>query len=99
MNVTLLYFDGCPHWLTTADHLQMLAAERPDLTITHRLVTTPDEAEAVRFRGSPSILVDGVDPFADPDAPVGLTCRVYRTPDGPAGSPTLAQLRDALGDG
>ena len=96
MNVTLLYSDGCPHWPTTAGHLRMLAAERPDHRITHRPVTTPDEADAVRFQGSPSVLVEGVDPFADPDAPAGLACRVYRTPDGPAGSPTLAQLRDAL---
>lgn len=99
MNVTLLYFDGCPHWLTTAGHLRALAAERPDLVITHRQVTTTEEAEAVQFRGSPSVLVDGVDPFADPDDPVGLTCRVYRTPDAPAGSPTLTQLRDALRNG
>jgi len=40
--------------------------------------------------------VDGVDIFADADAPVGLSCRVYQTPDGPAGSPTLEQLRAAM---
>ena len=48
---------------------------------------------------SPSVLVDEVDPFADPDAPVGLSCRVYQTPDGMAGSPTLEQLRRALAAG
>ena len=46
--------------------------------------------------GSPSIQVDGVDLFAAPDAAVGLACRVYPTPDGPAGAPTVEQLRAAL---
>jgi hypothetical protein len=50
----------------------------------------------VGFHGSPSILVDGIDVFAGPDAGVGLSCRVYRTPDGPAGAPTIEQLRAAL---
>jgi hypothetical protein len=42
------------------------------------------------------MLINGVDPFADPDAPVGLSCRVYRTDDGPAGSPTVEQLLAVL---
>ena len=97
MDVTLLYFDDCPNWRVTAAHLGVLEAEREDLRISRRLVTTPEEAEATGFRGSPSVLIDGVDPFAEPDAPVGLACRAYQTPEGPAGSPTLDQLREALG--
>ncbi len=39
------------------------------------------------------VLVDDVDPFAEPDTAVGLSCRLYRTEDGGrAGSPTLEQL-------
>ena len=42
-------------------------------------------------------LVNGVDPFATDADPVGgLSCRVYQTPGGPAGSPTLDQLREVL---
>lgn len=96
MEITLLYFDDCPNWNDTDQHLQQLQNEYPDLTVTHRVVDSPEEAERVGFLGSPSVLVDGVDPFADPDAPVGLSCRVYQTPDGPAGSPTLNQLRTAI---
>lgn len=96
MDVTLLYFDDCPNWLVANAHLDVLAEEHPGVSITRHIVDTPEEAERTRFRGSPSILVDGVDPFADPEDPVGLSCRVYQTPDGPAGSPTLDQLRDAL---
>lgn len=96
MDVALLYFDDCPNWQETARHLERLAGELGDVVITHRLVDTPEEAERTRFRGSPSLIADGVDLFADSDAPVGLACRVYQTPEGPAGSPTLDQLRAAL---
>ena len=96
MDVTLVYFEDCPNWLKADAHLRTLAAERPDLHITRRIVDTPEAAKETRFRGSPSILVDGLDIFADADAPVGLSCRVYQTPDGPAGSPTIEQLREVL---
>ncbi len=64
--------------------------------MSRHLVETFEEAERVGFHGSPSILVDGVDVFADPDARIGLSCRVYRTPEGPAGAPSVEQLREAL---
>jgi hypothetical protein len=96
MDITLLYFDDCPNWKVTDERLSAIAAERADLTVTRHPVDTLAEAERVGFHGSPSVLIDGVDVFAEPDAGVGLSCRVYRTPDGPAGAPTSAQLRTAL---
>ena len=99
MDVTLLYFDECPNWKVADDRLTMVARDLPDVTVARHLVDTPQEAERVGFRGSPSILVDGVDVFAHADAPVGLSCRVYQTPDGPAGSPTVEQLRAAMTGG
>ena len=96
MNVTLLYFDDCPNWQDTARDLRVLAADLGTIVVIHHLVDSPEEAERTGFRGSPSVIVDDVDPFADPDAPVGLSCRLYQTPDGPAGSPTLDQLRAVL---
>ncbi len=101
MDIALLYFDDCPNWKVVDERLSAIAAERADLTVTRHLVETLEEAEWVGFHGSPSILVAGVDVFADPEAGVGLSCRVYRTPDGLAGAPTVEQLRAALavGDG
>jgi len=58
-------------------------------------VVTDDEAQVLRFPGSPTVRVDGRDLFPGPVG-VGLACRVYRTPDGPAGSPTVDQLVDAM---
>ena len=98
MEITLQYFDGCPNWTTVERRLTELISGRPGLTLRRELVATAEHAERIGFRGSPSILVDGIDPFADPNAPVGLACRIYATPAGPAGAPTTAQLREVLGD-
>ena len=98
MDVTLLYFEDCPNWTIADERLAVLAAERPGLTVTHRLVTTPADAEETGFWGSPSIQVEGVDVFADAAAQVGLSCRRYLTANGWEGAPTLAQLRVALTD-
>ena len=96
MNITVQYFDGCPNWKAAAERLAVIAAERPDIMVEHRLVETPEDAETVGFRGSPSILVNGTDLFPDPAGVVGLACRRYATPNGFAGSPTLEQLRAAI---
>ena len=97
MDVSLLYFDDCPNWKLADQRLAAIVIERPAVVVTRHRVETVDEAERLGFHGSPSILVDGVDVFAEPGAGVGLSCRVYRTPDGLAGAPTMEQLRAALG--
>ena len=94
--VTIQYFDGCPNWQTTEGHLRELRDGGIDFSLEFRRIASVEEADAVGFRGSPTILIDGKDPFADPKAPVGLACRVYRTPAGLAGTPTLEQLRTAI---
>ena len=92
--IAFQYFDGCPNWKTTHERL-VEAIEDLGLRIEMQLVETPEEAAAVGFRGSPTVLIDGADPFADPDTPAAgtLACRVYQTEDG---SPTVEQLRKAL---
>lgn len=95
MRLELLYFDGCPNWKTAAERLNAIATSR-GLLVEHRLVATAEEADAARFRGSPTILVDEHDPFASGDEPFGLACRVYQTPSGPAGSPTVEQLEAVI---
>ncbi len=96
VGITLQYFDGCPSWKEAAAHLDALKAEGLDISIRRQLIETPEAASEFGFRGSPSIVIDGEDPFADPDAPVGLSCRVYPTDEGYVGSPTMDQLRHAI---
>ncbi|WP_026821255.1 hypothetical protein [Arthrobacter castelli] len=96
MEITLQYFDDCPNWKIADERLMLLAAERPEIVVKRQTVDTVEEAEQVGFHGSPSILIDGVDVFADASTPVGLACRRYMTDKGPAGAPTLEQVRAAL---
>ena len=99
MDVTLQYFDGCPNWQLANDRLReaLRAAGQDGGVVTYERIETPEQAESARFRGSPTILVDGRDPFADEDAPVGLSCRMFRTEAGAEGAPSLAQLTELLG--
>jgi hypothetical protein len=96
--VTLRYFDGCPHWRVAFDRINEVLREEglTGVEPVLELVETPEDAERLRFVGSPTILIQGRDPFGGPEESVGLSCRVYRTPDGLAGSPMPDQLRAAL---
>jgi hypothetical protein len=98
MRVGLRYFDGCPNWRVAEARLRGVLTElgSPEVEIELERVETPEQAQAVAFRGSPTVLVDGEDPFLDDAAPVGLMCRIYATPDGPQGAPSVDQLRAAL---
>ncbi len=96
MVVTLLYFDGRRNRQLAEERLREALARsgRTDVRQERRQVVTP--AEAFAFRGSPTVLVNGRDPFADPDAPVALSCRVHHTATGLAGAPTVEQLLAVL---
>ena len=97
MDVALLYFDGCPNHRDTLTLLEELLAEASwdgDIQLVN--VDSQAQAEALSFRGSPTVLIDGVDPFLDDDAPVGLSCRVYPTDDGYRGTPPEPELRTAI---
>lgn len=97
MEIELRYFEDCPNWRATSALLGALIEELGlEATVRIRRVDTAEEAEALEFRGSPTVMIDGEDPFADPGAPFGLTCRIYRTDTGFAGAPSAAQLREAL---
>ncbi len=96
MDITLQYFDGCPNWKDSDAYLEALAAEGLEIVVSRQLISTPEAASEAGFRGSPTVLIDGIDPFSDSETPIGLSCRMYRTDDGYAGSPTLDQLRTAI---
>lgn len=98
MDLRLLYFDGCPNWTIAEERLRtaLLKLGRGDEPIQRVLVETTEDAERLRFLGSPTIFIDGRDPFASGEEIPALACRVYSTPDGRAGSPTVEQLVEVL---
>lgn len=87
----------CPHTKPAADRLRRALDDvgLRETPFTTRVIGDEAEAERCGFGGSPTVLIDGRDAFAGPGRP-GLTCRMYQTPEGPAGLPTVGQLRQAL---
>jgi len=98
MKITVQYFDGCPHWELADRRLATVLQDldRHEIALEYQLIDSPEMAERIGFRGSPTILVDGRDPFATGTEPIGMSCRVFRTEHGAQGAPTEAQLREVL---
>lgn len=98
MEIEVLVVPDCPHQQPAEERLRQALDDAGLNTtgFTTRVVADQAEAEQSAFTGSPTILIDGRDPFAEPGATPSLSCRIYRTPQGPAGAPGLDQLRQAL---
>ncbi len=96
MRVEVLYFDACPTYRAAEETLRgVLAREEAEVELV--AVNTDEEAQRLRFPGSPTIRVDGEDLFPVPErAGYALGCRVYATPEGLKGSPTAEMVRASL---
>jgi len=96
--VELLYFEGCPN-VEAVRALVQGVSDAEGITPDLRLVeVTPEDAERLRFLGSPSVRVNGhdVEPGADLRETFVAACRVYRTPTGFSGQPSREWVRAAL---
>lgn len=98
MNLEILQVPDCPNVQLLENRIAAaLAGEQIAVTITHRVVNTPEEAEVHRMTGSPTLLVDGQDPFGERGLSAGLSCRLYAGEDGGfQGAPSVGALRAAL---
>jgi hypothetical protein len=98
VRITIQYFDGCPHWQLADARVRrtLQVMNVSDVDVEYQLVDSPETAERIGFHGSPTILVDGRDPFLTGAEAVGMSCRVFQTEDGKQGAPTERQLRSAL---
>ena len=96
MRLQLLQVPDCPGAATLIGRLSQLAGGRAE--VKQQMVHDLDQATLLRMTGSPTLLIDGVDPFAVDGLPPSLSCRIYRDENGSLSSaPSLAQLRAALG--
>lgn len=84
VNVTFLYYEDCPSHDLAFDRLrQIMAEEGIEAEVEVIKVETEEQAQRLRFIGSPTILVNGRDIEPPPsDAYYALTCRAYRLEDG-----------------
>lgn len=99
MKVTFLYFEDCPSHEMTLERLhQAMAEEGVQAGVDIIKVETEEQAQRLRFFGSPTIRIDGhdIDPPPD-DVYYALTCRAYRLEDGRISPlPPLAMICRAL---
>lgn len=95
MRIDILHVADCPN-LSVARSRVDDALNQTGLTATIREteVMTPEEALRVGMHGSPTILVDGRDPFESVEG--SLACRLYREGATVEGAPTVAALVEAL---
>lgn len=90
MEIVVLTVPDCPNAPVLEERLaQALAEIGAHASIVHRTVENAEQAERWGMHGSPTLLVDGVDPFAIPNEPVSVSCRVQ-------GAPSVAALRKVL---
>lgn len=96
MRITVLTVPDCPNAPVVRERI---AAALTGRSAQVELVEVREEAEAARrgMTGSPTVLLDGIDPFARAGAAPSISCRLYRDADGHAdGTPSVEALRQAL---
>ena len=97
MELVLLTVPACPNAAAFEERLAAALAGYPPVVVRRREVAEEREAAEAGMRGSPTLLIDGVDPFAQPGQATGLSCRLYRDAAGHlTGAPPVEALRQAL---
>lgn len=77
MLITVLRIENCPNAESLIAELKDLIRDRSDVTLETLVIHSEEEGRQLGFHGSPTILIEGKDPFPAPEVPVGLSCRLY----------------------
>jgi hypothetical protein len=96
MKIEVFYVPNCPNHAVALERLRaILSPESFQAHVTEVLVRDAHMAQSLKFPGSPTIRVNGLDvePQSEQAAAVGLMCRLYL--DG-TGAPSEARLRAVI---
>jgi hypothetical protein len=95
MKIDVLYFQGCPNHEPTIQRVRQVI-NRLGVTADIREVelTRNDDAAAMKFVGSPTVLIDGrdIDPAQRTESKTGFGCRLY----GGTGVPPIEMIEQAV---
>jgi len=80
MDLTVLVVPACPRAAQLRERLDLALEQHADTTVTWREITDDAEAEHLGMHGSPTLLINGVDPLAPPGQQPSLSCRVGPLP-------------------
>jgi len=97
MELVVLIVPACPNAAAFEKRLAAALAAHPGAVVRRREIADEREAADAGMHGSPTLLVNGTDPFAAPGQPPSLSCRLYRDAEGrPGPAPSAEALRRAL---
>jgi hypothetical protein len=97
VELTLLTVPNCPNAAVFEERLADALANHPGVVIHRREIADVQAAVRAGMRGSPTLLIDGVDPFAALGQPPSVSCRLYRDAAGQVTqAPSVQALRQAL---
>lgn len=92
MLVQVQYFQGCPNSEEMIRRVRKAIDGIKDIHYEEILIDTPELAQKLKFRGSPTLLIDGEDFEGLPEPKqASLSCRFY-----PMGLPTIEQIRQSI---
>jgi len=91
LKIDVQYFEGCPNSETVLQMVKEFISESEmKIDIEEVLVESQEDAEKYKFRGSPTILINGNDLEGLPESKTpSLSCRYYQN-----GLPTQKDLED-----
>ncbi|GAB3257846.1 hypothetical protein [Nocardioides dilutus] len=98
-DITIMVLDDCPHRDLALDRVTHAARNLGASVVIEDpqvRVLSSNDAMIEGFHGSPTILVDGTDPFPVADGTT-VACRLYTTERGLEGAPSVRQLERVLG--
>jgi hypothetical protein len=103
MKIEVLYILDCPHYAAALTELRrVLTIEKISAQISEVLVDSPRMAQVMKFRGSPTIRINGLDIEGESELQhFAVSCRLYpgeTQPGVPSAEMIHRAVRDALSD-
>ena len=100
MELTLLTIPDCPNATAFEERLATVLAGYPGTVVHRRVISCERAAAEAGMHGSPTLLINGADPFAPAGQAPSLACRLYRDASGRTEAvPSVAELRRVLNRG
>jgi hypothetical protein len=96
--VEVLTVTDCPHREMALDRVRQALdrVEASQVVVIERVIDDPELAAAAGMHGSPTVLIDGHDPFTAAGIEASVSCRLFPTASGFDGAPTVEDLVAAL---
>ncbi len=93
ITIEVQHFHGCPNSVEMIKRVrEAIAKSDIDIEFKEVLVDTPEKAKLHKFRGSPTVLVNGIDLEGLPEPESGnLACRYYNN-----GIPSVEMMINAI---